>query len=372
MAGVQNEEALIAIRAAIDRALANGTTLEEFRRDLRDIMDRTGITLRGNFGWRSRTIFQTNLRTAYAAGRWEQIQRLKDARPYLRYEAVLDHRTRPQHRAWHGTVLPVDHEFWRTHYPPNGWGCRCTVRSLSERDLRRYGYTVTDPPPPSGSLPRSVRTPAGNRIVELPPGIDEGWDHNVGEAAFGSRIDQDIMDAWRARGEADWEPLPNRLAPPPGPPAPLPPVPADPPRAGLGERLGAAQAVAAALRRVIGGEAAAIATPIGTTVHVLAAALAEHINPDRSPWLTLLPELISDPFEIWGQFQRNRLTGRVVLRQRLIKVVRQDKERALLLIAQAIRGRLEAWTFIPMRPGPYVDRQREGTLLYRRVEDPPS
>ena len=23
-------------------------------------------------------------------------------------------------RAWHGTVLPVDHPFWQTHFPPNG------------------------------------------------------------------------------------------------------------------------------------------------------------------------------------------------------------------------------------------------------------
>jgi SPP1 gp7 family putative phage head morphogenesis protein len=208
VAGVRDLAALQSIRVAVDKALAEGTTLAEFRRDLRGIIERTGITLRGRFGWRSRVIFETNLRTSYAAGRWAQIQRLKAVRPYLRYTAVLDNRTRPQHRAWHGTILPVDHEFWRTHYPPNGWGCRCTVVSLSAADLERRGWAVTDPPPSAGRLPRSVRTADGNRIVELPPGIDEGWDHNVGEAEL------------RARGAATlpgWDaPLtPRQIAPPP-------------------------------------------------------------------------------------------------------------------------------------------------------------
>jgi uncharacterized protein with gpF-like domain len=34
----------------------------------------------------------------------------------------MDGRTRPMHAAWHNTVLPFDHPFWKTHYPPNGWG----------------------------------------------------------------------------------------------------------------------------------------------------------------------------------------------------------------------------------------------------------
>ena len=41
------------------------------------------------------------------------------------YDAVNDSRTRPQHLEWDGLVLPVDHPFWKTHAPPNGWGCRC-------------------------------------------------------------------------------------------------------------------------------------------------------------------------------------------------------------------------------------------------------
>lgn len=173
-------DALASIRVAVDKAIADGTTLDEFRRDLKGIIERTGLVLRGKFGWRSRVIFETNLRTAYMAGRWAQIQATKADFPYLRYTAVLDNRTRPQHRRWHDVVLPVDDPFWNTHYPPNGWGCRCNVMQLSARDLTRQKLKVTDPPPSSGTAPRRTRD---GRIIEAPPGIDEGWDHNVGKVA---------------------------------------------------------------------------------------------------------------------------------------------------------------------------------------------
>lgn len=190
VAGVRNMDALQAIRVAVDKAIADGTTLDAFRRDLQGVMERTGLSLRGKFAWRSRVIFETNLRTAYAAGKWAQIQATKGEFPMLRYVAVLDERTRPQHRAWHGTILPVDHAFWRTHFPPNGWGCRCTVQQVNARDLRRRNWKVSDPPPSSGPAPRLVRdrnAPGGRRIVEVPPGIDEGWDHNVGQAEAAAR-----------------------------------------------------------------------------------------------------------------------------------------------------------------------------------------
>lgn len=185
VAGVRDMDALQSIRVAVDKAIADGTTLDEFRRDLKGVIERTGLALRGKFAWRSRVIFETNLRAAYASGKWAQIQATKQEFPLLRYVAVLDNRTRPQHRAWHGTILPVGHPFWTTHYPPNGWGCRCTVQQVSERDLKRRNWQVTDPAPSSGAAPRLVRdrnAPGGRRIVEVPPGIDEGWDHNVGEA----------------------------------------------------------------------------------------------------------------------------------------------------------------------------------------------
>ncbi len=134
---------------------------------------------------RLRIIFDTNIRMAYARGRWERIERLREAMPWLRYVAVQDARTRPDHLAWHGTVLPVDHPFWKTHYPPNGWKCRCIVQQLGDDDLERYGYKVSGGPPSGSERTRSWTDRRTGRIHRVPIGIDPGFQHNVGLARPG-------------------------------------------------------------------------------------------------------------------------------------------------------------------------------------------
>ena len=69
-------------REAVDKAIADGTTLEEFRRDFDRIVARYGWDYNGGRDWRTRVIYETNLNTSYAAGRWEQLQ----AAPFWQYE----------------------------------------------------------------------------------------------------------------------------------------------------------------------------------------------------------------------------------------------------------------------------------------------
>jgi SPP1 gp7 family putative phage head morphogenesis protein len=193
------------IRAAVDDAIAKGTTLQQFKARLQPLLEAKGwwgrktmvdpqtgsgvapsgatpLAREVQLGSprRLQIIFQTNVRTARAAGAWERIHRSKATRPYLRYSAVLDSRTRPAHRAWNGTVLPVDDPWWDTHYPPNGWNCRCTVIQLSARDLRARDLKVTEPPPSPTKPWFNART---GETVEVPQGIDPGFGHNVGQAA---------------------------------------------------------------------------------------------------------------------------------------------------------------------------------------------
>lgn len=186
------------IRAAVDEAIAEGTTLRDFRRRLEPTLQKkgwwgrqrvvdpeTGEEREVQLGSprRLEVIYDTNLRSSYAAGRWERIQRTKATRPYLRMVAILDSATRPRHRTWHGTVLPVDHPWWRTHYPPNGWGCRCSTQQLSGRDLERFGYTVADGPPDTG-LTRAWTNPRTGEVRQVPIGIDPGFDYNPGIAGL--------------------------------------------------------------------------------------------------------------------------------------------------------------------------------------------
>lgn len=155
---------------------------------------------------RLRTIYDTNLRMSRAKGQWDRIQKVKAKRPFLRYSAVMDSRTRPQHAAWHGTILPVDHPFWLTHFPPCGWHCRCTAQQLSQRDLDHRGWTVT----PDAKVPDlTANVPfyrKGSSVpMFVPRGVDPGFAYNPGvsrtEAAAGKAA-QSLIDA-HAAGDGD-------------------------------------------------------------------------------------------------------------------------------------------------------------------------
>ena len=99
-------------------------------------------------------------------------------RPYWRYNAVMDERTRPEHAAWNDKVLPADDPWWDTHYPPNGYNCRCTVVSMSEREVSRDGLKISDSPKIETYEWADKRT---GEVREVPVGIDPGWDINVGK-----------------------------------------------------------------------------------------------------------------------------------------------------------------------------------------------
>ena len=77
-------------------------------------------------------------------------------------------------------MLPIGHPFWRTHYPPCGWFCRCTVIQLSEDDLREFGWAVTAPPDGWDKTRAWIDKRNGGRRVQVPVGIDPGFQHNVG------------------------------------------------------------------------------------------------------------------------------------------------------------------------------------------------
>ncbi|KQZ14319.1 hypothetical protein ASD44_09715 [Mesorhizobium sp. Root554] len=167
------------IIAEVLAAIEDGSGLPGFLEGWDDITGRHGWTDESG-GRRAELAFRIMTAQAYAAGRWQQIQRLKRVRPYLRYVHVdpelLQPSSRPEHAHWHGTVLPVDHEWWLTHYPPNGWNCRCYVQSLSERDLARYGWQVDAEAPAERTVIKWVR----GRAVETPAGIDPGFAVNWG------------------------------------------------------------------------------------------------------------------------------------------------------------------------------------------------
>lgn len=123
------------IRDEIQRALDDGIALGEFKKTLRETLTRKGwYAPRGEDAvvdgqkrltpWRLDTIYTTNLQSAYQTGRYSQMIKVADTRPYWRYVAVMDDRTRPSHAAMNGRIFRFDHPFWSSWYPPNGYNCR--------------------------------------------------------------------------------------------------------------------------------------------------------------------------------------------------------------------------------------------------------
>jgi SPP1 gp7 family putative phage head morphogenesis protein len=173
------------ILEAVVQAIRDGESGAAFRGQFDQIARANGWTGDNSEGWRSALTFNTLTAQAMAAGRWRQIQQFKAQRPYLRYVTAGDHRVREAHRQWHGVILPVDHPWWHTHFPPNGFNCRCRVQSLSDYSLKRYGEKVSDEAPPDEIVLKSVRGADGAvRLVETPKGIDPGFGFNAGEVGL--------------------------------------------------------------------------------------------------------------------------------------------------------------------------------------------
>ena len=146
---------------------------------------------------RLRTILRTNKITAYHAGRYAEQIANSDEQPYWQYVAVQDSRTRPSHMALHGKVYRFDDPIWDTLYPPNGWGCRCRVRALSDFQLNNLGLSVDESggrlqeewalagtDPLSGEETHSKITvfKTNQGTIKTEP----GWNYNVGQAALGT------------------------------------------------------------------------------------------------------------------------------------------------------------------------------------------
>ena len=69
---------------------------------------------------------------------------------YWQYIEVLNKCVRPSFAILHEKVYPADHEFWNRNYPPTGFRCRCTVRTLSEPQVKNQGLTVETEMPKDG------------------------------------------------------------------------------------------------------------------------------------------------------------------------------------------------------------------------------
>ena len=82
--------------------------------------------------------------------------------------------------------------------------------------------------------------------------------------------------------------------------------------------------------------------------------------------MPFIREALEDPFEVWLSFERHKGTGKYVLRQRIIKAVKLDEGKDILMVIQSRGGFIEDWTMSPLSDLKHVNRQRQGKLIWAR------
>lgn len=204
VAGATKADLLADLAAAVDKAISQGTSLQEFRRDFRRIVEErgwhgwTGEGTKGGEAWRTRVIYRTNMRVSYAAGRMAQL--VEGGFPFWVYRHGGSVEPRIIHLGWDGLVLPPDHPFWATHAPPNGWGCSCYVLGArSFRGAQRLGGQ------PGKQLPDGWQKL--DPKTGAPVGIDKGWAYAPGASAV-----DDIVAMVREKSKVLPQPLAEALA----------------------------------------------------------------------------------------------------------------------------------------------------------------
>lgn len=371
VAKAMRRDVLIDIREAVDRALSEGRTFGQFKGELEPLLRDKGWWGRAPMtdpltgeardvqlgsARRLRTIFDVNLRTSYAAGRWKRIQDTKEGLPFLRYVAVQDGRTRPEHAAWHGTILPVDDPWWDSHYPPCGFNCRCTTIQLNQRTIERRGWTVTEEP--VRFEPRPYVNPRSGEAALLERGVDPGFNYNVGRAWLDGvtpRAGSGLPDVARivTGGQPPIEPRPG--------PGPIEGGPAQATAAFL-SRFGV-QPGRAAVFTDAGGEPFAISPGLFTTAAGRARTFGKAVDQ-----LPMAAEAIASPDEIrwvWSEGEKPMLIRRYIRR------IETDDQVVDVVVDGVSGGSSPWWTFRTSFGAELeLDAYRGGVLAWRRP--PPS
>lgn len=334
VAGATKDALVEDLRRAVDDAMAKGKTPAQFREEFENVVAKhgwtgwTGEDSEKGRAWRARIIYQTNLRTSYAAGRYKQMTDpdVLKMRPFWRYRhgfTRIPKQPRGAHVKLDGLTLRADDPFWDEHYPPNDWECSCGVEPISRRQLEKEGKSGPDETPPVEYVRR--QDPVTGEWVRGPKDVGLGWNYTPGKS-------------W-AKGM-----VPPQLV------KPLKPATLRSDGVDMSE---ARQEIS---KRADIGEPVVWRDPSGHAVTV-SEDLFKTANGER------LAEALKDPDEIWLGWYRGR-DGAQLCRNYL----RRDPQTNGIAMVQWSRHGWYGTTGVDKET--LLD-QRRGTLLYRRANDKP-
>lgn len=195
IAGQVEIETVQTIFDELDRSIAKGLPLEDFKAAVRE---KLGAKV-GPEGYHLDLVFRNWTQQAFNTARWYQLTDPEATllRSYLLYDSVLDGSTTPHCRAWDGVIRQYDDPCWLTHHPQCHHGCRACLRSLRESEARERGITAVLP----GETPSEGFGLAPPLREGLPPLKRERFDPDL-LAVFDERAAQSELERQEAERKA--------------------------------------------------------------------------------------------------------------------------------------------------------------------------
>lgn len=149
VAKVARMDLLQDIRQSLISAMQQGQTLEQWKASItptlqskgwwgkKTVINPEGREQEVQLGSprRLRTIYDTNMQSAFAAGRYKAMIAGSETRPYWEWRHITISNPRKQHIALDGRLFRFDDPFWSVAYPPSEWGCKCRVIARSAREV---------------------------------------------------------------------------------------------------------------------------------------------------------------------------------------------------------------------------------------------
>ena len=295
IAGANNTEIVSDFHESIIKAIESGTDITAFRKDFDAIVKKHGWSYNGKRGWRSSIMLDTNLSTAYSAGREKQRRTpaVVKAFPNNTYRTMDDGRVRPFHRSWNNVTLPHDDPWWNTHLPPNGWRCRCWTEPSAG--------TPDDSAPSDGTV--AWKNPATGKTEMIPAGIDPGFAYNPADASWGKFTNDKLAG------------MSNR-----------PYTPVNPLSHGDYKRQNIIPIDKSIAWYVTPPPESYFTAPDASVMYTCESLKAD---PDYIPYLK---DTIEKPYEIWMQFLQDNETGRVIGKTSFVKSVKITGKTANLIL----------------------------------------
>ena len=373
VAGATKDALLSDLHTAIDKAIEDGESLRDFRERFDETVERNGWEFRGSRNWRSRVIYETNMRTAHSGGRYKQMTDpdVLEDRPWWQYKHSGARQPRLRHLSWDGLVIDARDPWWRTHYPPSGWGCGCYVLSWSDDDLDRFDLEPSEAPEVETYEWTDPRT---GEVQDIPIGIDPGWDYTPGRSWVESM-----------RPQASSTP-PTRI--PQGqaadPDMPAPPAPRDAQTVDTdarGDTPSVNQSTAPSLQdpersaqyyrnlfvQETGvGDSNVLEDVVGRGL-VVDGEMLNGMDEELRPYTQLIGRTLRDPDEVWAQLAPKESGDGSAVAHRYITRWTVEGEEMWVLVEEA-GGQWHAQATIDPDTVDEIRRRRQGVRLYRREE----